>query len=297
MVRTAACVWRASVAFACVVFSQQSRRNKALNDFEASGRQLCDAFMSTGIFSPRAASSDAGSPTQRLSAATTMREVFDFWDSRKDLCASLVHDLFQGMRNSESQATNGSNPFSAAGVTPADQRCLDALEREEAMHRLAIEEATGLEQLDPYMEVFRHCLVAGLMPSQLPLGEMISMVWTLRYRMLVPLSKCSALRHHAEQQYGLPPQSVSPFRERQGMTHRLLTGGSEFGAHLPLDCTNSTSAIGLGSPTAAVGRTSGFIPPPSLFFGPAHAPSSPTAALYGGCFFNATEQDHQSRVL
>ncbi|KAL8424439.1 hypothetical protein Efla_001041 [Eimeria flavescens] len=270
-------------------------RRVGFNDIEAPGLPFYDAFIGGGYFSPRAASSEGGSPTQSLSRANTMREVFDFWDSRKSLCTSLVHDLFQGIRSSGMLSPTGASASSAAGMTPAEVRGRDFLEREEAMHCIAIEEAKGFDQLDPYLETFRHCLVASLMPSQLPRGEMISMVWTLRYRLLLPWGKSTVQRNY-EQQFGAPPQNVSPFRERQGMTHRLLTDGANGGAHLTMDLSTA-SAIGLGSPTAAVGRTSGFIPPPSLFFGPAHAPASPTAALYGGCFSNATEQDHPPAAL
>ena len=226
-----------------------------------------------------------------------MREVFDFCDSRKDLCARLIHDLFQGVRSSgvHSPKSGSSSVFAGAGMIPADMRCREFLEREEALHSLAIEEAKGADQLEPYLEIFRHCLVAGLMPSQLSPGEMVAMVWTLRCRMLAPWGKANTLRS-PEQQFGIDPEGPSPFRERQGMTHRLLTDATNIGGHLTLDLS-ATGAIGLESPTAAVGRTSGFIPPPSLFFGPAHAPSSPTAALYGGCFAKATEQEHYFAVL
>ncbi|KAL8436626.1 hypothetical protein ACSSS7_001556 [Eimeria intestinalis] len=198
-----------------------------------------------------------------------------------------------GIRRSGMLSPTSASASSTAGVVPADMRGRDLLEREEAMHCFAIEEAKGFEQLEPYLETFRHCLVASLMPSQLPRGEMVSMVWTLRYRLLLPCGKCAIQRNY-EQQFGAPPQNISPFRERQGMTHRLLTDGIHAGVSFDL---STPSAIGLGSPTAEVGRTSGFVPPPSLFFGPAHAPSSPTAALYGGCFSNATEQDHHSAAL
>ncbi|KAL8271520.1 hypothetical protein Esti_004555 [Eimeria stiedai] len=273
----------------------QGPRRVGFNDFEAAGHPIYDAFIGGGYFSPRAASSEGGSLTQGLSRASTMREVFDFWDSRKSLCTTLIRDLFQSIRRSDMLSPTNASASSTAGVIPADVRGRDLLEREEAMHCFAIEEAKGFEQLEPYLETFRHCLVASLMPSQLPRGEMVSMVWTLRYRLLLPWGK-SAIQRNFEQQFGAPPQNISPFRERHGMTHRLLTDGVQAGAHITLDLS-AASAIGLGSPTAEVGRTSGFVPPPSLFFGPAHAPSSPTAALYGGCFSNATEQDHQSAAL
>ncbi|XP_026194233.1 uncharacterized protein LOC34621307 [Cyclospora cayetanensis] len=224
-----------------------------------------------------------------------MREVFEFCDSRKDLCTRLIHDLFQGLRNTGIQSMKGGNSLLfGAGLIPTDMRCRDFLEQEETLHILAIEEAKGLDQLEPYLEIFRHCLVGGLMPSQLPSGEMATMVWTLHCRVLVPWGKVNVLRL-SEQQFGMPtPYSLSPFRERQGMTHRLLAGASNLGARHPFDIP---AAVELGSPTAAVGRTSNFVPPPSLFFGPMHAPSSPTAALYGGCFANATEQEHCSSEL
>lgn len=300
-----------------------------LHDLESLAPSLCDAFFCEKYFSPKDASSDAGSPAHDLSRASTMREVFDFCDSRKDLCFRLIHDLFQGVRGVHAHANtpktnskNNNNKNNPDGPTIVDIRCREFLEKEEAFHSLAIEEAKGLEQLEPYLETFRYCLVAGLMPSELPAGEMAAMVWTLRCRVLMSKGKVNTLKNIEQHPLGVNG-NIFPFRERQGVTHRLLTdaaavpfnshlnshfnsnnfnfdnfSSNNFNAHhLPLDLSAAAGAIGLGSPTAAIGRTNGFIAPPSLFFGPAHAPSSPTAALYGGCFAKATEQEHFFAVV
>ncbi|KAL8443037.1 hypothetical protein Emag_006143 [Eimeria magna] len=246
--------------------------------------------------SPLAIAWDDKATGGEITADTGPMSLFCTTDGeRRAACSSPSALVHGGIRRSGMLSPTNASASSTAGVVPADVRGRELLEREEAMHCFAIEEAKGFEQLEPYLETFRHCLVASLMPSQLPRGEMVSMVWTLRYRLLLPWGK-SAIQRNYEQQFGAPPQNISPFRERHGMTHRLLTDGVHGGAHLNFDLS-AASAIGLGSPTAEVGRTSGFVPPPSLFFGPAHAPSSPTAALYGGCFSNATEQDHHSAAL
>ncbi|CDJ68476.1 hypothetical protein, conserved [Eimeria necatrix] len=218
-----------------------------------------------------------------------MREVFASCDSKKALCSKLVTDLYRALINSSSSDSSSSSSSSSSSAA--------YLESELALHLWAIEEAKGaqqLQQLQQYLNVFVPCLVGGLLPSQLPAAERAALLWALRCPLLLPRSSSSSSSSSSD----AAAPAVFPFRERQGITHRLLLqgsssqpGGAPQGPPGP-----PGPSVGLRSPTAAVGRSSSSSSSsrssalvPSLLLGPVHAPSSPTAALYGGPFSMATE--------
>ena len=338
-----------SAASGCCCSSCSSSSSSSSSFISAS------AAASNGLLSPlNGSSSDGDSPVYCLPASTTMKEIFASCDLRKELCIKLVHDLFQAVlshnssssssnSNSCSCSNNSNNSSNSCSSSDNNTNCCscsnsnntnninssssssdalyrDLLMREEALHAFSIEEACGLQQLEPYLEVFQYCLVGGLMPSQLPPGERAALIWALRQRVLLPRGAAAAAAAGAaaaaaaaawrcsEELCSNTSSSAAasfPFRERQGVTHRLLLHNKDAAANTISSSGLIGGGVGLNSPTAAAaaaaaaaGTTTSssstsascFAAAPSLFFGPVHAPSSPTAALYGGCFSMATER-------
>lgn len=190
----------------------------------------------------------------------------------------------------------------------------EVLRNEEAVLLSALDCSSDLCDLSRFAGVFRRCFVDNVKPSELPVEEMRLMASTLRCLLgpdglysLNNSASSAALLDAAEATSSVP----YPFRDRRGVVHRLLLSpdaqqqqrlspASGATASSPLGTRGNNAALSgilagaATQPTSAGatgGRGSGLTAAGggSLFKGPRHAPSSPTAALYAGCFSKATE--------